>query len=144
MARRAYCPHGVVRRRIRLLAVSATPAERTLEGHAGSLYVRAWERDDPSHLVVIAHGYGEHIGRYEHVGEYFRENGASVYGLDHVGHGRSAGERVLIVDFDLVVDDLHRLVTKACSEHTRLPVVLVGHSMGGLIATRYAQTHGDG
>jgi alpha-beta hydrolase superfamily lysophospholipase len=124
--------------------VSATPAERTLQGNTGSLYVRSWEREEPTHVVVIAHGYGEHIERYDHVADAFREGGASVYGLDHAGHGRSDGERALIADFDQVVEDLHKLVTEARSEHTGLPVVLVGHSMGGLIATRYAQTHGDG
>ena len=63
-------------------------AERTLTGHAGSLYARSWEHHDPSHLVVIAHGYGEHIGRYDHVADAFGATGAAVYGLDHVGHGR--------------------------------------------------------
>jgi alpha-beta hydrolase superfamily lysophospholipase len=115
-----------------------------LSGHAGSLHVRSWEREDPSHLVVIAHGYGEHIGRYDHVAGAFVANGASVHGLDHVGHGRSDGERALIVDFDLVVDDLHLLVQQARGQHPDRPVVLVGHSMGGLIATRYAQRHGEG
>src|SRR3954468_18207250 len=96
MASRAYCSRCAVRRRIRLVAVSTTPAERTIQGHAGSLYVRTWERNDPTHVVVIAHGYGEHIGRYDHVAEALGEGGASVYGLDHAGHGRSDGERVLI------------------------------------------------
>jgi alpha-beta hydrolase superfamily lysophospholipase len=118
-------------------------AEETLAGHAGSLHVRTWECDEPSYLVVMAHGYGEHIGRYDHVADAFRSRGASVYGLDHVGHGRSEGERALIADFDPVVDDLDRLVDLAREKHRALPVVLVGHSMGGLIATRYAQRYAD-
>jgi alpha-beta hydrolase superfamily lysophospholipase len=93
---------------------------------------------------VIAHGYGEHIGRYGHVAEAFAARGASVYGLDHAGHGRSDGERALITDFDPVADDLHRLVERARHEHPDLPLVLVGHSMGGLVATRCAQRHGEG
>ena len=105
--------------------------------------MRAWEREDPSHLVVLVHGYGEHIGRYDHVAEAFGERGAAVCGLDHVGHGRSEGERALIADFEPVVDDLHLLVEQARAEHAGLPLVLVGHSMGGLIATRYAQRHGE-
>lgn len=118
-------------------------AEETLAGHAGSLYVRTWECDEPSHLMVMAHGYGEHIGRYDRVADAFRNRGASVYGLDHVGHGRSGGERALIADFDPVVDDLDRLVDLAREKHPALPLVLVGHSMGGLIATRYAQRYGE-
>jgi alpha-beta hydrolase superfamily lysophospholipase len=116
----------------------------TLQGHAGSLHVRSWTHEQPSHLVVIAHGYGEHIGRYDHVAAALGEHGAAVYGPDHLGHGRSDGERALITDFDPVVDDLHLLVERARTEHPGLPLVLVGHSMGGLIATRYAQRHGDG
>ena len=42
----------------------------------------SWEREDPSRVVVIAHGYGEHIGRYDHVAEAFAARGASVFGLD--------------------------------------------------------------
>ena len=118
--------------------------ERTLDGHAGKLHARVWERDEPTRVVVISHGYGEHIGRYDHVAAALAERGAAVYGLDHVGHGRSEGERALIPDFDLVADDLHLLVEQARSEHPALPLVLLGHSMGGLIATRYAQRHGDG
>ena len=103
--------------------------------------MRAWEREQASHVVVIAHGYGEHIGRYGHVADAFVERGASVYGLDHVGHGRSDGEPALIPDFAPVVDDLHLLVEDVRGDR---PVVLVGHSMGGLVATRYAQRFGDG
>jgi alpha-beta hydrolase superfamily lysophospholipase len=105
--------------------------------------VEAWEHAAPSHAVVIAHGYGEHIGRYEHVAAALGDRGASVYGLDHVGHGRSEGERALIADFAPVVDDLHLLVERVRAEHSGMPIVLLGHSMGGLIATRYAQRYGD-
>jgi alpha-beta hydrolase superfamily lysophospholipase len=66
-----------------------------------------------------------------------------VYAVDHVGHGRSAGDRVLVEDFEDVVTDLHALEQTARREHPGLPVVLLGHSMGGLIAARYAQRYGD-
>ena len=118
-----------------------TPA---LHGHAGTVHVCSWRHEQPSHLVVISHGYGEHIGRYDHVAAALGERGAAVYGLDHVGHGRSDGERALIADFNGVVDDLHLLAERARAEHPGLPLVLLGHSMGGLVATRYAQRHGDG
>lgn len=112
-------------------------------GGAQRLHARAWAAGgaDPSWLAVLVHGYGEHIGRYEHVAEYLCARGAAVYGLDHRGHGRSEGERVLIEDFAGVVEDVHRLVTQARSAYARLPLVMVGHSMGGLIAARYAQAH---
>jgi alpha-beta hydrolase superfamily lysophospholipase len=69
------------------------------------------------------------------------ERGAVVYGPDHLGHGRSDGEPALIADFERVVDDLHQVVGLAQDRHPGLPLVLIGHSMGGLIAARYAQRH---
>ena len=118
--------------------------EWTLDGHAGRLVARTWSSgDEPSHVVLLAHGYGEHVGRYEHVAAALVANGATVYAVDHVGHGKSEGERVLIADFERVVDDLHEVDLRARAEHPGAPVVLVGHSMGGLIAARYAQRYGD-
>jgi len=131
-------------RYIRTMNTTPGPStDRELAGHAGALHVQSWSHDDPSHVVVIAHGYGEHIGRYGHVAAALAAGGATVVGLDHVGHGRSAGERALIPSFEGVIADLHLVVRDAADGHPGLPVVLLGHSMGGLIATRYAQTHGD-
>src|SRR3954462_11817507 len=101
-------------------------------------YVRTWPIDDPARLVVMVHGYGEHIGRYEHVARALNARGSAVVGPDHVGHGASEGEPALVEDFEPVVDDLRAVVQDARGD---LPVVMVGHSMGGLIATRYAQRH---
>jgi alpha-beta hydrolase superfamily lysophospholipase len=75
--------------------------------------VRVWAHPDPERIVVIAHGYGEHIGRYEHVAAVLVERGSGVCGPDHLGHGESAGERVLIADFEHVVDDLQAVVEVA-------------------------------
>lgn len=114
------------------------------DGLNGELVARAWSGpDEPTHVVVIAHGYGEHSGRYDRVAEAPVGNGADVYGVDHVGHGRSAGECVLVEDVEDVVTDLHALAQTARRERPGLPVVLLGHSMGGLIAARYAQRYGD-
>ncbi|WP_017592864.1 alpha/beta hydrolase [Nocardiopsis potens] len=112
-------------------------------GGSQRLHARAWAAQgaEPTWLAVLVHGYGEHIGRYEHVAAHLCAQGAAVYGLDHRGHGRSAGERVLIEDFAGVVEDVHRLVAQARTAYRSIPLVLVGHSMGGLIAARYAQTH---
>jgi alpha-beta hydrolase superfamily lysophospholipase len=104
------------------------------------VHVTRWGADDPSRLVVLVHGYGEHIGRYEHVAQALAARGSDVVGPDHVGHGQSAGDRAVVEDFESVVDDLRTVVQDARGD---LPVVMVGHSMGGLIATRYAQRHGD-
>jgi alpha-beta hydrolase superfamily lysophospholipase len=118
--------------------------EWTLDGHGGRLVARTWSGERaPTHVVLLAHGYGEHVGRYEHVAAVLVAGGAVVYAVDHVGHGRSEGDRVLISDFERVVDDLHEGDRRARQEHPDLPVVLLGHSMGGLIAARYAQRYRD-
>jgi alpha-beta hydrolase superfamily lysophospholipase len=104
----------------------------------GRVQVHRWPAETAARLVVLVHGYGEHMGRYEHVAQALVARGSTVVGPDHVGHGLSPGERVLVEDFEPVVDDL-RAVVQATRDD--LPVVMVGHSMGGLIATRYAQRH---
>jgi alpha-beta hydrolase superfamily lysophospholipase len=121
-------------------------SDRTLNlaGSEGAIEAHVWSNPNPERIVVIAHGYGEHMGRYEHVARLLTERGAVVYGPDHIGHGTSEGERALVKDFESVVDDLHTVVGLARETHPGLPVVLIGHSMGGMIAMRYAQRHGDG
>jgi alpha-beta hydrolase superfamily lysophospholipase len=117
--------------------------QTTLKGSEGDVSVAVWDHPDPARIVVIAHGYGEHIGRYSHVAEALVQRGAAVYGPDHLGHGHSDGEPALVADFERVVDDLQRVVKLAREQHPGLPLVLIGHSMGGLIATRYAQRHAE-
>lgn len=91
-------------------------------------------------IVVLVHGYAEHGGRYAHVAERLTDDGAAVYAPDHIGHGRSEGTRALIRDFEHVVDDLESLVARARTQvGAEVPVVVAGHSMGGLITARFAQ-----
>ena len=104
----------------------------------GRVYVRRWRAEMPTRVVVLVHGYGEHIGRYGHVAESLAARGSTVVGPDHVGHGHSGGERALIPSFEPIVDDLRMVVRETRGE---LPVVMIGHSMGGLIAMRYAQRY---
>ncbi|WP_028659822.1 alpha/beta hydrolase [Nocardioides insulae] len=121
-----------------------THTDFTLAGHAGSLHTRTWRGTDPSYVVLLCHGYGEHLARYDWVADRLVADGAVVHAVDHAGHGESAGERVLIPDFEPVVDDFRLLEEHARAADPGLPVVLVGHSMGGMIAARYAQRFGSG
>lgn len=122
----------------------AESSEWSYDGLNGKLVARTWHGPGrPTHLVIISHGYGEHIGRYEWVAGALVDNGATVYAVDHIGHGKSDGERVLVEDFEDIVADLHTLDRTAREENPEIPTVLLGHSMGGLIASRYAQRYGS-
>jgi alpha-beta hydrolase superfamily lysophospholipase len=122
----------------------AETREHVLSGTRGRITVREWSAERPRYAVLLIHGYGEHAGRYEEVAGVLTSHGAAVYGPDHIGHGASDGERVLIEDFEDVVTDVHAVAELARAAHPRLPVVVLGHSMGGLIASRYAQRHPEG
>jgi alpha-beta hydrolase superfamily lysophospholipase len=88
--------------------------------------------------VVIAHGYGEHGGRYGHVAERLTAAGYEVVIPDHRGHGRSQGRHVSVTSFDDYIADLKRLIALVGTDRGPAETFLVGHSMGGLIAAAYA------
>ena len=92
----------------------------------------------PKAAVALVHGIGEHMGRYSHVVEVLVQRGYAVYSIDHRGHGESQGRRALVERFEYFVDDLRLLVDKMQAAHPELPVFMIGHSMGGLIAFHYA------
>jgi alpha-beta hydrolase superfamily lysophospholipase len=118
--------------------------EWDLTGVRERISVREWPAERPRFVALLAHGYGEHIGRYDHVADVLLRQGACVYGPDHLGHGKSGGERALVPGFEDVVTDLHTVEERAKAAHPGLPVVLIGHSMGGMIAARHAQRYGSG
>jgi alpha-beta hydrolase superfamily lysophospholipase len=100
-----------------------------------NLYGQAWLPDDPARaVIVISHGLGEHGGRYAELASQLVEKGFAVYALDHRAHGRSGGPRANIERFDYVVSDLGTFLGRAQRQHPGLPVILLGHSMGGAIA----------
>jgi alpha-beta hydrolase superfamily lysophospholipase len=94
------------------------------------IYRQAWTpAREPRAVVVIAHGAGEHSGRYRHVSARLVDEGFAVHALDHRGHGRSEGPRALIDRMDNAVADLDRLIVQAAAEHAGQPLFLLGHSM---------------
>lgn len=108
-----------------------------IDGAFGKVVVHLWPNPDARYAVLLAHGYGEHAGRYEHVAQALVSDGATVVAPDHVGHGLSEGDRALVPDVDRMVDDF--AAARAAAVPDGLPVVVLGHSMGGIIATRYLQ-----
>ena len=117
-----------------------TLTEYTVGGHAGAIHVRRWEPTEaPTAVIMILHGYAEYGGRYAHVAEQFVSRGWAVVASDHVGHGLSEGERALITDFGLVVDDVGKVAESAESYFGGIPLIMMGHSMGGLLTARFVQ-----
>jgi alpha-beta hydrolase superfamily lysophospholipase len=111
-----------------------------VDGRNGRVHVAVWEPEGAVRAVVlVVHGYAEHGGRYAHVAGALAVHGIATYAPDHVGHGRSDGERALITDFDDVVDDLDAVAGIAAADHPGAPLVAIGHSMGGLLVARLAQ-----
>jgi len=109
------------------------------------LYWQAWLPDgDVRAVLLVAHGYGEHGGRYGNLVEHFVPAGYAIYALDHRGHGRSEGLRGHVDRFAEYVADLHALRVRIEAEQRGKPLFLLGHSMGGLIAVRYLVSHASG
>ena len=99
------------------------------------IFWQAWLPDaGPRTVVVIAHGASEHGGRYGHVVDRLLPAGHAVYAIDHRGHGRSEGRRAQLDRMADVVEDLDVLVRQARDAHPGLPLILLGHSMGGTVA----------
>jgi alpha-beta hydrolase superfamily lysophospholipase len=102
-----------------------------------ALHLRMWPAADPPRgVVVLVHGLGEHIDRYDHVARRLNGLGFAVVGYDHRGHGRSPGARGGMPCDDALCADLGR-VLYAVRESFPGPLVLLGHSLGGLIAGRF-------
>lgn len=101
------------------------------------LHRRQWLVSNPRAVVFVLHGYAEHSGRYEAVAARLNAAGCSVYSFDHQGHGRSGGDRAHVESFDhYVADALHYIERVQSGFDAPLPCFLLGHSMGGLVATQ--------
>ena len=85
-------------------------------------------------VVVLVHGLGEHAGRYLALAERLQGWGFAVWAHDHHGHGQSSGARGGLPTELRLVDDLALVIDDARRENPGLPLVLLGHSLGGLVA----------
>ncbi len=122
-----------------------TRTERSFEGVGGVRIVYdVWTPEGPPRaVVVLSHGLGEHARRYDHVARGFGDAGLVTYALDHRGHGRSGGKRVLVRDISEYTGDFDTLVRIATREHPGLRCVVLGHSMGGGIVFAYGVERPD-
>jgi alpha-beta hydrolase superfamily lysophospholipase len=115
------------------------PIPQTIAAADGvQLQVSHWSPTGmPRGTVLIVHGLGEHIGRYQHVAAHLNAHGWLVAGYDQRGHGASEGKRGAVPQPEALLDDLAR-VMDAVRALSPDPLVLLGHSMGGLVAARFA------
>lgn len=123
------------------------PARR-LEARLGSGLVlpgRAWCADRPLALVAVVHGLGEHSGRYAALAADLVSAGCTVVSLDLPGHGETPGPRGDIPGWVALRDRaIHAMFNAGAGlpgEPERTPRVLLGHSMGGLLALDFALAH---
>lgn len=107
------------------------------------LFNQTWKRDQAKGVLIICHGLGDHSSRYANLLNAIQNSDLSVYALDHRGHGRSGGKKGHIMSFDEYVDDFNLLVKKAREENPDLPLIILGHSLGGVIAFKYILKYGQ-
>ncbi len=118
----------------------AAPQDFPAPSERGSLRLpggeeRAWARwnpDAPNGVVVLSHGYGEHGERYAHTAKWLGALGWSMAAMDHKGFGRSGGPRGDAHGLAPFAEDLARFLAQ--ERRPGLPLVLLGHSFGGLVA----------
>ena len=110
-------------------------------GAGARLHVTRWPVAMPRAIVLIAHGLFEHAGRYAHVAARLNGAGYRVVAIDHLGHGRSDGTRGFVPAFSVYRDGMDALLAEVQAEWPRVPLLLLGHSMGGLIAVHHLLEH---
>ena len=101
------------------------------------LYARGWKPEAPKAVVVLVHGHGEHVNRYNHVADAFTKAGYAMQGFDLRGHGQSAGQRGHTPNYESLMNDITDFIGDAQRRYPGLPVFLYGHSMGGNQAINY-------
>lgn len=126
-----------------VLAASSSLPDHLLAPDGTRLQLTHWPAASPRGVVQTLHGFGEHQGRFEPLVGALNRAGWAVAGIDHRHCGRSDGARGVVRDGDDLLRDqaqLHDLLTQA---YHGLPRVMLGASLGGLLAARFAAAQGD-
>ncbi len=103
-----------------------------------NLFYQSWTKPNSKQVLVIQHGFGEHSDRYGNLLNTLNDESISIYALDARGHGRSEGKRGHVDQFQNYIDDLSDLIRIAKDEQKVEKVVLLGHSLGGVIVLQYS------
>lgn len=119
--------------------------QERVEGYGSKLLFRqCWlPSGEPPAAILVVHGMAEHSGRYQRLVDYFLPRGYAVYAYDHPGHGQSDGIRCHVDSFQDLRVNLERMVQWVKSEQPGKPLILFGHSMGGLVVADYLVAHDD-
>ncbi|MGD9588077.1 MAG: lysophospholipase [Pyrinomonadaceae bacterium] len=119
--------------------------ESSFEGVGGlKIHTRSWKPvTAPRAVMILVHGFNAHSGYMVWPAEHLTANGFVCYALDLRGRGESDGERFYVEEFSDYLGDVDKLVDIARNENPGLPVYVLGHSAGGVIATSYVYEHQD-
>src|SRR5262245_39751965 len=122
---------------------SRTMKESSFEGVGGlKIATRSWQpAGKPRAVMILIHGFNAHSAYFAWAAEQFAGKGLACYALDLRGRGKSEGERFYVEKFSDYLGDVDKLVQIARSENPGLPVFVLGHSAGGVIATSYVFEH---
>lgn len=103
------------------------------------VFAQGWEPEprEPKAVICLVHGLGEHTSRYAHVAEAFGKDGYAMFGFDLRGHGRSGGPRGHFPSSEAVINDIDLLFQQARKRYPGLPLLLYGHSLGGILVLYY-------
>jgi acylglycerol lipase len=117
--------------------------ESSFAGVGGlKIHTRSWRaQGNAKAVIILIHGFNAHSGYMQGPGDQFAANGFAAYALDLRGRGKSEGERFYVEEFSDYLGDVDKLVEIARSEHPGLPVYVLGHSAGGVIASSYVFEH---
>jgi acylglycerol lipase len=123
--------------------VTNTYKEESLDGVGGlKIFTRTWLPEGaPRGVIVLVHGFNSHSGYYLWVAEELLASGLAVYALDLRGRGKSDGERYYVEKFSEYQSDVDMVVKRARASHPGLPMFILGHSAGGVIACNYVLDH---
>ncbi len=116
-------------------------AQGFINAYGKKIHTHSWPVTQARAQVVIVHGLGEHGGRYSELASSLNQRGYSCYALDHQGHGKSEGEPGFIESFAIFVDTAADFIERVKAQAPDLPCIMIGHSMGGVIASNLLIDH---
>jgi len=116
---------------------------KVVEEQENGIYYREWQVENPKAVILLVHGLGEHCHRYEAICRDLNQAGYTVSAIDLPHHGRSDGEKCHVGSFSVFQSAVLDLYLKVKATHPSSPLFILGHSMGGLITTRFLIDHQD-